>query len=139
MAPKKRPDNKGKGKATDEIEEASSSKQEENLDQICDEWKDALHIVNEARLPYNLPVRWESTESSHAKIAFNPNRKNETFDLNTKAFVEKTSNPVKFITLSGDSYSMPGTSTPAAARFERYGQLNPHFGLRCKVEPSLVN
>ena len=118
MAPKKRPDNKGKGKATDEIEEASSSKQEENLDQICDEWKDALHIVNEARLPYNLPVRWESTESSHAKIA---------------------SNPVKFITLSGDSYSMPGTSTPAAARFERYGQLNPHFGLRCKVEPSLVN
>ena len=107
------------------IEEAAFGKQEEDLDQICDEWKKALHIVNEARLPYNLPVKWEFTESSHAKIAFNP-KTNEVWDLITQAFVKKTTNPVKFITLSGDSYSMPGASTPAAARYERYDELTKH-------------
>ncbi len=89
-----------------------------------EEW--AKVLFDEAHLPkVGLPTQWEKTQEKHCLIAFNPETK-EKIEIDTNKLFKLKSDPVGFITSTRGKNPIPGTETPAAARYQRYGELNKH-------------
>ena len=68
-----------------------------------------------------LPVRWDTTQQKHTRIAFDPDT-NTTVDITTMKAVEHKCSPVGFIYSTKGKTPMPGTQEPAAVRYARYDE-----------------
>ena len=107
----------------DPYQDASSSEED-----IPEEWQELLGLAGEVQLPRYLPVKWATSSTKQQLIAFDPKtNKTYRFDQQQGAYVEKAAktSPIGFITLTRGQKSMPGTETPAAVRFQRFGELSP--------------
>jgi len=103
----------------------SSSSSAQSGSSIPEGWIWILDIMEEAHLPkLGLPVRWSATEERHTRIAFNPET-NETIDIDTGKRKKHQGSPVGFIESTKGKTPIPGTNTPASARYQRY--LEPCF------------
>lgn len=90
-------------------------------EKMPENWKWILNVVDEAHLPkLGLPVRWhKKTEHEHIKQVYDPTRK-EFIDSETLTITKHKESPIGFITSTKDNNPMPGTTTPAAVRYDRY-------------------
>lgn len=88
------------------------------------EWEWVLDLFDQAHLPkLGLPVKWPATVEEHTRIFVDPTT-GESFSIDTGKRL--SSSPIGFIKASRGKHCMPGTDTPASARFERYYEPELH-------------
>jgi hypothetical protein len=108
---------------------ATSSSSHQSSGTIPESWSWISEIMGEAHLPtLGLPVRWESTQKRNMRIAFDPSN-TTTIDIDTGQSKKLKSSPIGFIDSTKGKNPIPGTETPAAARYTRYLEpcFNQHF------------
>jgi len=103
----------------------SSSSSSQPGSSLSEAWQWMTDFLDEAKIPtLGLPVRFEASSKKRQLIAFNPESLT-CIDIDSYSLKKLKRSPIGFIESTKGHFPMPGTETPASARFSRY--MEPRF------------